>query len=216
VEPSNLEKTDHKKPARLFVLAAPSGAGKTTLVKELVAAHPDIRFSVSYTTRRKRVNEVDGIDYRFVDKDEFMRLREEGELLESAMVFDNFYGTSRSQVEEHLANGNNVLLEIDWQGAAQVRESMPECTTVFILPPSRAELERRLRDRRTDSPEVIDRRLRDALSDMSHWRDFDYVIINDDLATAVSELDAVLYGDGTANRVTKGPLVSRVEGVLGS
>jgi len=216
VESSELEKIAHKKPARLFVLAAPSGAGKTTLVKELVAAHPDIRFSVSYTTRRKRVNEVDGIDYRFVDKDEFMRLREDGELLESALVFDNCYGTSRSQVEEHLANGNNVLLEIDWQGAAQVRQSMPECTTVFILPPSREELERRLRDRKTDSPEVIDRRLRDALSDMSHWRDFDYVIINDDLPTAVSELDAVLYGDGTANRVEKGPLISRVEGVLGS
>lgn len=204
------------KAANLFVLAAPSGAGKTTLVKELVAAHPDIRFSVSFTTRNKRVNEVEGEDYLFVHKDEFLRLREHGELLESALVFDNHYGTSRSQVEQHLADGHNVLLEIDWQGAAQVRESMPDSVTVFILPPSIEELERRLRDRKTDSAEVIERRLRDALSDMSHWREFDYLIINDDLQTAVAQLDAVLYGNGSANRVDDVLLTSRVEGVLGS
>ena len=202
--------------ARLFVLAAPSGAGKTTLVKKLVEAHPDIRFSVSYTTRKQRVNEVDGEDYLFVDEQEFLRLRDDGELLESAVVFDNHYGTSRSQVEQHLADGHNVLLEIDWQGAAQVRQAMPKCVTIFILPPSRAELERRLRDRGTDHDDVIERRLRDALSDMTHWREFDYIIINDDLQTAVAELDAVLYGSASANRVGDTMLTSRVEGVLGS
>lgn len=204
------------KAANLFVLAAPSGAGKTTLVKELVAAHPDIRFSVSFTTRDQRINEVEGEDYFFVHKDEFLRLRERDELLESALVFDNHYGTSRSQVEQHLSDDHNVLLEIDWQGAAQVRDSMPGCVTVFILPPSIEELERRLRDRKTDSAEVIERRLRDALSDMSHWREFNYVIINDDLQTAVAQLDAVVCGNGSANRVDDVLLVSRVEGVLGS
>ncbi|MBT8080407.1 MAG: guanylate kinase [Gammaproteobacteria bacterium] len=205
-----------KPSAKLFVLAAPSGAGKTTLVKRLVAAHPNIRFSVSYTTRKQRVNEVDGKDYIFVDLDEFECLKEQGELLESALVFDNHYGTSRSQVEQHLADGHNVLLEIDWQGARQVRESMPDCVTVIILPPSIEELERRLRDRRTDSGEVIERRLRDARSDMSHWQEFDYVIVNDDLERAVEELEAVLYGDGSANHVDDTCLVSRVQCVLGS
>ena len=155
--------------ARLFVFAAPSGAGKTTLVNMLVARYPDLKFSVSYTTRAARENEVEGKDYFFVDVDTFELLRQEGELLESALVFDNRYGTSRSQVEKHLAAGFDVLLEIDWQGARQVRAAMPECVSIFILPPSRAELERRLRGRKTDSDAVIERRLRDALSDMSHW-----------------------------------------------
>ncbi|ANO52821.1 guanylate kinase [Woeseia oceani] len=181
--------------ARLFVIAAPSGAGKTTLVRKLVARNPDIRFSVSYTTRQKRRNEEDGRDYFFVNLTDFHDLQEKGELLESALVFDNYYGTSRQQVEKHLANDHHVLLEIDWQGAQQVRESMSECITIFILPPSRAELERRLRDRQTDSDAVIERRLRDALSDMSHWNEFDYCIVNDDLDRAVDELEAVLRGD---------------------
>ena len=155
--------------ARLFVFAAPSGAGKTTLVNIVVERHPDLEFSVSYTTRPARKKEVDGKDYLFVDVDTFARLKAEGELLESALVFDNHYGTSRSQVEKHLAAGKNVLLEIDWQGARQVREAMPECVSIFILPPSREELERRLRGRKTDSEAVIERRLRDALTDMAHW-----------------------------------------------
>ncbi len=183
---------------RLFVFAAPSGAGKTTLVHAMVAKHPELRFSISYTTRKPRRNEANGVDYLFVDEEEFMRLRDEGEMLEYAEVFDHYYATSRSQVEKHLADDRNVVLEIDWQGARQVRESMPECITVFILPPSVEELERRLRDRRTDAPAVIERRLRDALSDMSHWDEFDYVIINDDLDTAVADLEAVLAGEGDA------------------
>ena len=187
---------NNKNNARLFVIAAPSGAGKTTLVKKLVGNHPDLRFSISYTTRKQRRTEVDGVDYLFIDVTTFEAKRDEGELLEYAEVFDNYYATSRSQVEKHLADGHNVLLEIDWQGARQVRAAMPECVTIFVLPPSLEELERRLRDRRTDNPEVIARRLRDALSDMSHWDEFDYVIINDKLEQAVTDLESVLAGHG--------------------
>jgi len=200
--------------AQLFVIAAPSGAGKTTLVKALVARNPDFNFSISYTTREKRITELDGLDYFFVTPDEFFRLREQGELLESALVFDNHYGTSRSQVEEHLADGRHVILEIDWQGARQVRESMPGCVTIFILPPSRAELERRLRDRRTDAREVIERRLLDALGDMSHWREFDYAIINDDLDQAVAELEAVLQGHGQENHTGNEALQARIRAIV--
>ena len=203
-------------PARLFVIAAPSGAGKTTLVKALTTRNPELRFSISYTTRPKRRNEAHGVDYLFVGKDEFDRLRAEGALLESAEVFDNFYGTSREQVEEHLAAGRHVILEIDWQGAQQVREAMPACITVFILPPSRDELERRLRSRGTDSAEVIERRLRDALSDMSHWNEFDYLIFNDDLDEAVAELEAVLAESGSNNATTNPAVRSAAKALLES
>lgn len=184
---------------KLFVFAAPSGAGKTTLVHAVVRKHPELRFSISYTTREPRVNEANAVDYLFVSEDEFMRLRDAGEMLEYAQVFDNYYATSRSQVEKHLVDNRSVVLEIDWQGAQQVRESMPDCVTIFILPPSIEELERRLRDRRTDKPEVIERRLKDARSDMAHWDEFDHVIINDDLDGAIEALEAVLKGDGDAS-----------------
>lgn len=200
--------------ARLFVLAAPSGAGKTTLVKALVERHPELRFSVSYTTRKRRVNEVEGKDYLFVDEAEFRRLKRDDKLLEHAQVFDNFYGTSRAQVDEHLADGLNVILEIDWQGARQVREAMPECVSIFILPPSRAELERRLRGRQTDSDRVIRRRLRDALSDMSHWDEFDHIIINDDLDTAVGTLEAVIEGRGDGSLASNPALRQKIEHIL--
>ena len=198
----------------LFVLAAPSGAGKTTLVKRLVERRPDLRFSISYTTRRQRSTETHGVDYFFVDLDEFERLERSGELLESAQVFDNRYGTSRSQVKAHLDAGHDVILEIDWQGARQVRRSMPDSISVFILPPSRRELERRLRGRRTDSEQVIRRRLRDALSDMSHWDEFDYCIVNDDLDRAVTELEAILDGEGAENRCDSPDMKARVEKIL--
>ena len=184
--------------ARLFVIAAPSGAGKTTLVQAITRNNPNLRFSISYTTRPQRRNEAHGRDYLFVDEETFKTLRSEGKMLESATVFDNLYGTSREQVEQHLADGHSVILEIDWQGARQVRETMPDCVTIFILPPSHNELVRRLRSRGTDSDEVVERRLRDALSDMSHWDEFDYVVINDNLDEAVVELEAVLAGDGEA------------------
>jgi len=163
-----------------------------------VTKHPELRFSISYTTREPRINEANAVDYLFISEDEFMRLRDEGEMLEYAQVFDNHYATSRSQVERHLADNRDVVLEIDWQGARQVRETMPGCISIFILPPSLAELERRLRDRRTDRPDVIERRLRDARSDMAHWGEFDHVIINDDLGGAVMALENVLNGEGDA------------------
>ena len=197
------------------MFAAPSGAGKTTLVHAVVTKRPELRFSISYTTRKPRKNEADGVDYLFVTEKKFMQLRDEGEMLEYAKVFDNYYATSRSQVEKHLADNRNVILEIDWQGAQQVRESMPECVTIFILPPSVEELERRLRDRRTDSTEVIERRLRDALSDMSHWTEFDHVIINDDLNQAIADLEDVLDGNGEASATSNVALCRAVGRVVG-
>ncbi|MGI9272359.1 MAG: guanylate kinase [Woeseiaceae bacterium] len=204
--------TDTK--TRLFVIAAPSGAGKTTLVHAMVMRNPELRFSISYTTRPQRSNEADGVDYLFVDTDKFEELRANGELLESATVFDNFYGTSRTQVESILADGHNVVLEIDWQGARQVRESMPDCVTIFILPPSLTELERRLRDRRTDSEAVISRRLRDAVSDMARWVEFDFVIINDDLDQAVAALESVFAGEGQAQSTENEELRARVVDII--
>ena len=200
--------------SRLFVIAAPSGAGKTTLVQAITRNNPELRFSISYTTRKQRRNEAHGRDYLFVDVDEFERLRAEGEMLESATVFDNLYGTSREQVEQHLADGHSVILEIDWQGAQQVRESMPECVTIFIMPPSHDELVRRLRSRGTDSDEVIERRLRDALSDMAHWEEFDYVVINDNLDQAVADLESVLAGHGGPLATNNEALRSAVAGIL--
>ena len=199
----------------LFVIAAPSGAGKTTLVQAITRNNPELRFSISYTTRRQRRNEAHGRDYLFVDVDEFERLRAAGEMLESATVFDNLYGTSRKQVEQHLADGHSVILEIDWQGARQVRESMPECITIFIMPPSHDELVRRLRSRGTDSDEVVERRLRDALSDMAHWKEFDYVVINDNLDQAVADLESVLAGDGAALAASNEALRRAVTDILG-
>jgi guanylate kinase len=183
-------------------------------VKALVERNPALKFSISYTTREQRATEEDGRDYYFVTVSEFEALRERGELLESALVFDNRYGTSRSQVEKHLSAGHHVILEIDWQGARQVRESMPDCETIFILPPSRVELERRLRGRKTDSEAVIERRLRDSLDDMSHWDEFDYVIINDDLEQATAELVAIIEGEGEASRTGNPDLASRVQNML--
>jgi guanylate kinase len=199
---------------RLFVIAAPSGAGKTTLVKALVDRNPDLRFSISYTTRQKRETEIEGKDYFFVSDAEFEDLRERGELLESALVFGNQYGTSASQVEGHLDAGYHVILEIDWQGAKQVRKSKPDCTTIFIMPPSKEKLERRLRDRKTDSETVIARRLRDAVSDMGHWNEFDYVIINDELDRAVDELQAVFDGTAESNEVDNVGLRSRIARII--
>jgi guanylate kinase len=201
-------------PAKLFVIAAPSGAGKTTLVKSLLERNPGLEFSVSYTTREQRKTEIDGRDYFFVDEERFLQLKEEDELLESALVFGNHYGTGRTQVQQHLARGKHVILEIDWQGARQVRESMPDCVSIFILPPARPELERRLRTRGTDSDEVIARRLQEARGDMTHWDEFDFVIINDDVDIAVGELEAILHGEGAANRSGDPELQQKLEKIL--
>jgi len=185
---------------RLFVIAAPSGAGKTSLVRALMEREPGLRFSISYTTRPQRPTEQDGRDYFFVSPDEFERMAAAGEFLEHARVFDNRYGTARRQVKDSLAAGQDLILEIDWQGARQVRDALPECISVFILPPSLPELERRLRGRGTDAEEVIRRRLRDAASDMTHWREFDYVVVNDEFTRALAELQAIVAGRGESTR----------------
>ncbi|MEQ1801022.1 MAG: guanylate kinase [Gammaproteobacteria bacterium] len=178
----------------LLVLSAPSGAGKTTLVKALLARDPGLRFSISYTTRKPRPGETPGKDYCFVEPDQFQQMVAAGAFLEHAEVFGNFYGTSRDQVETLRAGGHDVLLEIDWQGARQIRANAPDCRTVFIMPPSVKELERRLRSRATDSEEVIRRRLGQALDDMAHWAEFDFVVVNEVLAEAVDGLVAILQG----------------------
>lgn len=200
---------------RLFVIAAPSGAGKTSLVKALLQRRPELHVSISHTTRAQRPTEVPGREYYFVTVPEFQELREKGDFLESAQVFDNFYGTSRRPVEEQLAQGRNVILEIDWQGARLVRKAMPECSSIFILPPSRKALEDRLRNRQTDSPEVIARRLRDAVGDMSHWNEFEYVVVNDDFERAVADLGRIVDGAGqdlAADRSSLKPLLSELTG----
>ena len=188
---------------RLFVIAAPSGAGKTSLVRALVQREPSLRFSVSYTTRAQRPNEVEGRDYFFVTRDEFERMVVAGEFLEHARVFDNCYGTSRRQVEQSLEAGQDLILEIDWQGARQIRRALPECISIFILPPSRAELERRLRGRGTDADDVIRRRLRDAAGDMGHWSEFGYVVVNDDFQLALDQLAAIVAGEGEPARADR-------------
>ena len=199
---------------RLFVIAAPSGAGKTSLVKALLAADTNRRFSVSTTTRPKRPLEVDGVDYHFVDHATFEAMVEADQFLEYARVFDNWYGTTRTAVDELLDAGHDVILEIDWQGARQVRERMPGCTGIFILPPSRAELERRLRTRAQDSDEVIARRLRDAADDIGHWAEFDYVVVNDRFDLALQGLERILAGDGAAEARTRPDLPGLVAGLL--
>ena len=175
-------------PGRLYVIAAPSGAGKTSLVKALMEREPRIRFSVSYTTRKPRPNEIPGRDYHFVSMERFDEMVAHDEFLEHARVFDNCYGTGLRSVQESLDNGEQLLLEIDWQGARQVRTRLPEARSIFILPPSRAALERRLKDRSTDSEAVIERRLRDAADDIGHWTEFDYVVINDRFEQALDDL----------------------------
>ncbi len=178
------------------MIAAPSGAGKTSLVRALMQRRPALRFSISYTTRAQRPTERNEHDYFFVDREKFEQMRDAGEFLEHARVFDNYYGTSRSQVERILDASQDVLLEIDWQGAQQIRRTLPECRSIFVLPPSREALEQRLRGRKTDSEEVIARRLRDSLADLSHWSEFDYIVVNDDFERATAELEAIVTGQG--------------------
>ena len=193
------------------MISAPSGAGKTSLVRALMAREPRLRFSISCTTRKPRENEVDGRDYYFVPTvEDFRRMADAGEFLEHAQVFDNFYATPRRPVEEALAAGQDLILEIDWQGARQVRAAMPDCISIFILPPTRAELESRLRARRTDTEEVIRRRLSDAAEDMTHWQEFDHVVVNEDFERAVGELADIVHGRGGAARADRPGLAGLV------
>ena len=176
----------------LFVVSAPSGAGKTSLVHALLATNPQIALSVSYTTRKPREGEVDGVAYHFVSRDTFIEMSGRGEFLESAEVYGNFYGTSQRWISEEIAKDRDILLEIDWQGAAQVRRLFPECFSIFILPPSIEALEKRLKGRGTDAADVIARRMAAACEDVAHVAEFDYVIINDDLNVALHEFNAVV------------------------
>lgn len=175
----------------LYIVSAPSGAGKTSLVAALLERVEQVEVSVSHTTRKPRAGEVDGEHYHFVSAEEFLGMIEDGQLLEHAKVFDNFYGTARASVDERLDAGMDVILEIDWQGARQVRAAVPDAHSIFILPPSRDELERRLRGRGQDSEEVIQRRLRDAESDCTHFREYDYTVVNSDFERAVSDLASI-------------------------
>ena len=181
---------------RLYVVSAPSGAGKTSLLKALIERDPGIQFSVSYTTRKPRTNEVPGRDYHFVSAARFQEMAANNEFLEHAQVFDNCYGTGVRAVQEALANGELLLLEIDWQGARQVRARVPEACSIFILPPSRPALEQRLQGRSTDSDAVIRRRLQDAADDIGHWTEFNYVVINDRFEQALEDLQAIVAGRG--------------------
>ena len=176
----------------LYIYAAPSGAGKSSLVSALVEKMAGIEVSVSHTTRKARPGEVDGEHYHFVSVERFQSMVEEKAFLEHAQVFDNFYGTARSSIQQRLEDGVDVILEIDWQGARQVREQFPQSVSVFILPPSREALAERLKARGQDSDEVIARRMRDARSEISHFDEFDYLVINDDFATACDELVAIV------------------------
>lgn len=178
----------------LYILSAPSGGGKTTLAKALAAALPSTRLSISHTTRARRPGEQDGVDYYFVDRKRFEAMVQRGEFLEYAKVFDHLYGTSRKAVEELMREGSNVILDIDWQGARLVRQHMPNACSIFVMPPSREALEERLRNRAQDSEVVIARRMRDAVNEMRHYDEYDYLVVNDDFEKALRDLKRIIAG----------------------
>lgn len=180
----------------LFIISAPSGAGKTSLVAALLQLNTHIALSVSYTTRPPRPGETDGVNYHFVSREKFLGMAQHGDFLESAEVYGNLYGTSQSWISREIAQGRDILLEIDWQGATQVRNKFPDCIGIFILPPSLAALELRLKGRNQDSADVIAKRLQAAREDISHVAEFDYVIINDKLDEALHQLNAVVIAAG--------------------
>ena len=178
-------------PGMLYIIAAPSGAGKTSLIHQLTACTPDVDVSISHTTRPLRPGERDSIDYHFVDHETFQTLIKKNVFLEYAQVFDYFYGTSRQTVQERIQQGIDIILEIDWQGARQIRALIPDNTSIFIVPSSLEALRQRLRSRGQDGSEVIERRMRDAVSEMSHYDEFDYIIINDKFQEALDSLRAI-------------------------
>ena len=196
----------------LLVLSSPSGAGKTTLAKRVLSADRGIGISVSVTTRKPRPGEQEGTDYFFRDEAQFMAQRDAGDLLEWAKVFGNYYATPRAPVEAAVASGRDLLFDIDWQGAQQLKERLPQdLVRVFILPPSAAALETRLRGRAADPPDVVARRMAEAASEMSHWPEYDYVIVNGDLENSVAQLIAIL----TAERLRRERLIGLSDFVRG-
>lgn len=180
---------------KLYIISAPSGAGKTSLIKQLIPALDKLIVSVSHTTRTQRPGETDGVDYFFTSTDRFQEMMTKPAFLEYAQVFDNFYGTAQSSVENSLAQGIDVILEIDWQGAQQIRRLLPETITIFILPPSTVELRQRLQGRGQDSNEVIERRMHDAVTEISHYAEYDYLIVNDDFNTALTDLKSIILAE---------------------
>ncbi len=194
----------------LYIFSAPSGAGKTSLVKALLQQTAGIGVSVSHTTRKPRPGELDGVNYHFIDIPNFEKMVAQSAFVEHAKVFDNYYGTSKAAVETQLAKGQDVILEIDWQGARQIRRWRADAVGVFILPPSRAALLQRLQGRQTDSDEIIARRMRDAVAEMRHYAEYDYVLVNADFAAAVMELQAIV----TSQRLRLSRQSQALDGVL--
>ena len=189
----------NKKSGTLFIIAAPSGAGKTSLVKAIIEQVDNIEVSISHTTRNPRHDEKDKVAYHFTDENEFKNLIKQNEFLEYAKVFDNYYGTSRNWVEQELASGKNIILEIDWQGAQQVKSQLRGSVNIFILPPDYQTLRERLIGRQNDDPETIDRRMSAAREEVSHYKEFDYIVINDDFEQALAELKAIIKATNLAS-----------------
>lgn len=185
---------------QLFILSAPSGAGKSSLAKALMQDLPNLVVSVSHTTRAPRPGEEHGVHYYFVSREDFENKVQAGEFVEHARVFDNYYGTARASIEQLLAAGKDVVLDIDWQGARNIKQHLPEAVSIFILPPSRAALEARLRGRGQDSPEIIARRMRDAVAEMRHYSEFDHVVVNDVFDDARADLKAIMQGKSAQKR----------------
>lgn len=200
--------------ATLFIVSAPSGAGKTSLLKRLKQELDQVVISVSHTTRPKRPGEIDGQDYYFVSQETFIRMLAEDAFLEYAKVFDYYYGTSRKQVMENLARGLDVILEIDWQGARQVKARLPASRSIFILPPSREALERRLRQRGQDSEATIAKRLAGARTEISHYAEYDYLVVNDDFEQALAQLKSILIADRLRLARQQGKLASLLHDLL--
>jgi guanylate kinase len=188
--------TDIARKGLMLVLSSPSGAGKTTIARKLLEEDKDIEISVSHTTRKKRKGERDGKDYHFVNHDAFTRMRDQGEFLEWAVVFDNYYGTTRKPVQQALAEGRDVLFDVDWQGAASLRaKAKDDVVTVFILPPTAADLEQRINVRALDPPEIVRRRMLGASNEIQHWTEYDYVVVNYDVGRSVAAIRAILIAE---------------------
>lgn len=204
---------NHLKEGTLFIISAPSGAGKTSLVRRLTSEVDNLVVSISHTTRQQRPGDVNGSDYFFVTVVEFEKMIRESAFIEYAKVFDNYYGTAKRTVEEALVNGKDIILEIDWQGAQQIRQMLPESLSIFILPPSKQMLEDRLRNRGQDSEETIARRMRDAVTEMSHYNEYDYLIVNDEFEKAVEQLKAIItHRKRSKSRENLGQLLSELLG----